>query len=147
MCPWRRISLIRGNHDALAEHLEWDAPIVDVQRVFVPDPGMPKIVALWASHYGYRVWPDAWRGDLHLYGHSHGSLPGTRTSLDVGVDCWDWAPVRLAVTQERMSETPGTEAGVWPHSRDPGRSPPTRGLEGQAWRSASVAWGAGNAGT
>ena len=26
----RRIRLIRGNHDELAERLEWDAPIVDV---------------------------------------------------------------------------------------------------------------------
>jgi calcineurin-like phosphoesterase family protein len=104
--PWRRISLIRGNHDALAERLEWDAPIVDVQRVFVQDPGMPERVPLWVSHYAHRTWPHAWHGDLHLYGHSHGSLPGTRTSLDVGVDCWNWTPVRLAAIQERMAETP-----------------------------------------
>ena len=103
-----RIRLIRGNHDELAERLEWDAPIVDVQRVFVQDPRMPKPVSLWASHYGHRVWPHAWHGDLHLYGHSHGSLPGTRTSLDVGVDCWDWAPVRLGAIRERMAGTPET---------------------------------------
>jgi hypothetical protein len=51
---------------------------------------IPKRVALWASHYAHVTWPNAWHGDLHVYGHSHGSIPATRTSLDVGVDRWDW---------------------------------------------------------
>ena len=107
-----RIRLIRGNQDELAERLEWDAPIVDVQRVFVQDPGMPQRVPLWISHYAHRTWPHAWHGDLHLYGHSHGSLPGTRTSLDVGVDCWDWAPARLAAILKRLAETPELAPGT-----------------------------------
>lgn len=101
-----RIRLVRGNHDALAERLEWDGPIVDVQRVFVQDPGMAEIRKLWCSHYAHRSWPHAWHGDLHLYGHSHGTLPGTRTSLDVGVDCWNWAPVRLEEILVRLAGTP-----------------------------------------
>ena len=103
-----RIRLIRGNHDELGERLEWDGPVVDVLRVFVQDPGMPKPRAVWLSHYAHRTWPHDRHGDLHLYGHSHGSLPGTRTSLDVGVDCWDWAPVRLADILKRMAATPET---------------------------------------
>jgi hypothetical protein len=79
---------------------------VDVQRVFVQDPGMPKPQALWVSHYAHRVWPNFWHGDLHLYVHSHGSLPGTRTSEDVSVDCWDWRPVTLGEILERMAAAP-----------------------------------------
>jgi calcineurin-like phosphoesterase family protein len=104
-----RIRLIRGNHDAIAERLEWDAPIVDVKRIFVQDAGMPKAISLWASHSCHTAWPHSWHGDLHVFGHSHGSLPGTRTSLDVGVDCWNWAPIRLADIQRRMAETPDSD--------------------------------------
>jgi calcineurin-like phosphoesterase family protein len=89
----------------VAEHLTWAGPIVDVQRVFVQDPGMPKRQAVWLSHYAHRVWPHSWHGDLHLYGHSHGSLPGTPTSEDVGVDCWDWGPVTLDRILDRMAGT------------------------------------------
>lgn len=101
-----RIRLLRGNHDAIGERLEWAGPVVDVQRVFVQNPGMPKPQAFWCSHYAHRTFPNSWHGDLHLYGHSHGSLPGTRTSLDVGVDCWNWAPVSVADILKRMAETP-----------------------------------------
>ena len=101
-----RKRLVRGNHDLrLGEHLGWDGPVVDVKRVFIQDPGMPESVAGWLSHYAHRTWPNAHHGDLHFYGHSHGSLPGTRTSLDVGVDCWNWAPVRLGDIQRRLMQT------------------------------------------
>ena len=67
---------------------------------------MPKPQGIWVSHYAHRAWPNSWRGDLHLYGHSHGAPPGTRTSEDVGVDCWDWRPVTLGQILEKMSESP-----------------------------------------
>ncbi|KQP85449.1 metallophosphoesterase [Methylobacterium sp. Leaf113] len=99
--------LCRGNHDhGLGDRLEWAGPVVDVQRIFVQDPGMPKRVALWASHYAHVTWPHAWHGDLHVYGHSHGGIPATRTSLDVGVDCWDWRPVTLGRIMARMAASP-----------------------------------------
>ena len=44
------------------------------------------------------------RGDIHLYGHSHGNLPGTAASTDVGVDCFDFAPVTLDRICERLAE-------------------------------------------
>ena len=105
-----RIHLIRGNHDqGLGDRLEWAGPVVDVQRIFVQDPGMPERVALWASHYAHVTWPNAWHGDLHVYGHSHGGIPATRTSLDVGVDCWDWHPVTLGEIMARMAEAPASD--------------------------------------
>ena len=45
-------------------------------------------------------------GSLMLYGHSHGSLPGTDQSLDVGVDCWDLAPTNLEKIMARMRTLP-----------------------------------------
>ncbi|TXM73728.1 metallophosphoesterase [Methylobacterium sp. WL69] len=98
--------LVRGNHDqGLGDRLPWDGPVVDVMRVQVQDPGMVAPQQVWISHYAHRVWPGMHRGHLHLYGHSHGSLPGSRNSLDVGVDCWEWAPVRLTDIQQRLAET------------------------------------------
>ncbi len=37
-------------------------------------------------HYGQRVWNKSHHGSIHLYGHSHGSLPPHGRSVDVGVD-------------------------------------------------------------
>ncbi|MGU3658584.1 hypothetical protein [Methylobacterium fujisawaense] len=42
------------------------------------------------------------RGDFHLYGHSQGSLPGTTTSTDVGIDCFDWRLVTLDEIRIRL---------------------------------------------
>jgi calcineurin-like phosphoesterase family protein len=99
--------LARGNHDfGLGERLPWDAPVVDVMRIQVQDPGMADPRQAFVSHYCHRVWPGMHRGHLHLYGHSHGALEATPGSLDVGVDCWNWAPVSLSGILERMAETP-----------------------------------------
>lgn len=42
--------------------------------------------SLFMSHYAHRVWNKHHHGAMHLYGHSHGSLPGLGRSVDVGVD-------------------------------------------------------------
>ena len=73
---------------------------------------MPTAQGIRLSHYAHRVWPGMHLGDIHLYGHSHGSLPGTAASLDVGVDSWDWAPVRLSEIREALAETAAREAGA-----------------------------------
>lgn len=46
-----------------------------------------KDVHLVLFHYGQRVWNKHHHGSIHLYGHSHGSLPPHGLSVDVGVDC------------------------------------------------------------
>jgi len=38
------------------------------------------------SHYGHRVWHGSHKGWIHLYGHSHDSLPPYGKSMDVGID-------------------------------------------------------------
>lgn len=69
--------------------------------------GQHKIIL---CHYGLRVWNKSHHGSLHLYGHSHGSLPGDSQSLDVGVDCWDYYPVSLQQILKRMEKLPLRES-------------------------------------
>jgi calcineurin-like phosphoesterase family protein len=53
-----------------------------------------------------RTWPGAHRGALHLYGHSHGTLPGNSQCCDVGVDVWDFRPVALPAIREVLERAP-----------------------------------------
>jgi len=47
-------------------------------------------------HYPFRSWRDMGRGSINLHGHSHGRLKALPRQFDVGVDVWDFRPVRLA---------------------------------------------------
>lgn len=53
-------------------------------------------VKIILSHYSHRVWNHSHHGSIHLYGHSHGTLPdaGNR-SMDVGVDTHNLYPYHL----------------------------------------------------
>jgi calcineurin-like phosphoesterase family protein len=59
-------------------------------------------------HYGQRVWNKSHRGSIHLYGHSHGSLPPHGKSVDVGVDSkeitHEYRPVHLDEVLAYMSK-------------------------------------------
>ncbi|MGH1574504.1 metallophosphoesterase [Methylobacterium sp. P31] len=106
---WRRLNgvkhLVRGNHDAdRTTRLPWAS---QQDRAQVADRGAVFIL----DHYAHRTWAGSHRGFLHLYGHSHGSLPGTAASLDVGVDCWAWRPVTTPEILEALEETRALEAG------------------------------------
>jgi calcineurin-like phosphoesterase family protein len=74
-----------------------------VARVLVPLPD-GTVQGVWCSHWAYCVWPQMHRGDIHLYGHSHGGLPGTAASTDVGVDCFDFRSVALEEIRVRLAE-------------------------------------------
>ncbi len=97
-----KIYLIRGNHDKAAEHklcrdrFEW---IKDYH--FLALNGGVKIALM---HYAMRVWDRRHYGSWQLYGHSHGRLPPDENvfSLDVGVDCWGFRPLKLQLIQEVM---------------------------------------------
>jgi calcineurin-like phosphoesterase family protein len=47
-------------------------------------------------HYPFRTWRDMGKGAVNLHGHSHGRLKPLSRQFDVGVDVWDFRPVRLA---------------------------------------------------
>lgn len=96
-----RKHLIIGNHDG-PRHvgLGWASEPTDLRTIFVDEA---RIVL---CHYALRTWNGMLRGALHLYGHSHGKLPGTSHSLDVGLDAWAYRPVSLAEIRERLAATP-----------------------------------------
>lgn len=54
-------------------------------------------------HYALRTWPQ-FSKSYHLYGHSHGKLPGTERSIDVGIDVFGLA--RLNAIKARMAMQP-----------------------------------------
>ncbi|MCC0004712.1 MAG: metallophosphoesterase [Methylobacteriaceae bacterium] len=94
--------LVIGNHDEGKEALltlPWASisqiatTIVDGQRIAM-------------CHYPMMSWPQATKGAIHLFGHMHGRLRGTRHSIDVGVDCWGFQPVTLTNIRRRLATLP-----------------------------------------
>lgn len=79
--------LITGNHDRISNGLfGWvkDSYLLQVSNI-----------QIFLSHYAHRVFPHAHHGAIHLYGHSHGTLPPYGRSFDVGVDTNNFMPYSL----------------------------------------------------
>ncbi len=100
--PERTASLVRrlngskvviyGNHDKVVRENATVRGLFSeahdfLERDFKVEGYPGKGVKIVMCHYAMRVWNKSHHGTLHLYGHSHGSLPdnGTR-SMDVGMD-------------------------------------------------------------
>lgn len=85
----KEIYLIKGNHDNdLVLNLPW-TDVYDTKEIQI---GKQK---LWLSHYAHRVWPDSFKGSIHLYGHSHGTLAPIKNSFDCGVDVFNFTPIDM----------------------------------------------------
>ena len=94
--------LIKGNHDTserLRKATLWQE-VYDVKEIKVDK------TRLFLFHYACRTWHHSHKGVIHLYGHSHGNLPGDSQSLDVGVDAWDFRPVTLEEVKSRLATNP-----------------------------------------
>jgi calcineurin-like phosphoesterase family protein len=63
-------------------------------------------VLIVLCHYKMATWNKSHHGSLHLYGHSHGTLPGDSQCCDVGLDCWNFEPVSLPESMKRMATHP-----------------------------------------
>ena len=59
-----------------------------------------------------RVWDRSHYGSWHLFGHSHGALPGYGLSLDVGVDCTGFKPISLEQVAEKMATISEKGSGI-----------------------------------
>lgn len=91
MC--KNIHLILGNHD---QHIV-DKEVKLYDETFNPIKLFTSVSDIYTgligsnyfhlSHYAHRVWPKSHRDSVHLYGHSHNTLPGEGKSMDVGIDC------------------------------------------------------------
>lgn len=96
-----RKHLIAGNHDS--EESATDPGWASVQQMAEVVVESTRLVL---CHYGLRVWPRHHHGSLHLYGHSHGALPGDRQSCDVGVDVSGYRPVSLTEIRRNLKALP-----------------------------------------
>lgn len=95
--------LILGNHDKQhVRSLQWTSQ-QDMQHLTVDGQ------QLHLCHYGMRVWPGMWRKAIHLYGHSHGRLPGNNMSMDIGVDAVGYFPLELDHIKAKLDELPELE--------------------------------------
>lgn len=99
-----KIHLVWGNHDRRSpEVAALFESTHDLVQMSCSADGRDHTLVL--CHYAMRVWPRSHRGIWHLYGHSHGSLTDdpNALSLDIGTDCWAFAPVSVAQIAERMA--------------------------------------------
>lgn len=100
----KNINLIFGNHD---QHIE---PIDSPYRKLFNSVQYVKEfylkidctlsnkygkLGIFLSHYSHQVWNGSHHGNIHLFGHSHGSLKGIGRSMDVGVDTNNLYPYHL----------------------------------------------------
>ena len=95
------IILIRGNHDTenTAQLDRWSSAH-DLHCVRV---GRQEVVM---CHYPILEWPGAYKGAIHLHGHTHGRVPPHQRRCDVGVDVWNYMPVTLDEIVERLQSAP-----------------------------------------
>ncbi|MCS3727286.1 metallophosphoesterase [Bradyrhizobium betae] len=92
--------IVLGNHDGEeTRELPW-ASQRDI--AFVSIDGTRCVLC----HYALRTWPCIRKGALMLYGHSHGRLPGNSQSMDIGVDVFGWAPLRLNQIKAHLATLP-----------------------------------------
>lgn len=98
-------NLVKGNHDKRRELKRFSIggkghfqSIQDVAFIKVGD------IEIFLSHYAHRVWNKSHYGSWHLFGHSHGMMPDSGKSCDVGVDAWDYTPVGLDQLIERFKD-------------------------------------------
>jgi len=98
-----RVHLVWGNHDGADTRTD---------PGFASAQAMAELVvngqALVLCHYAMRVWPGSHRGALHLFGHSHGTLPGDSQCCDVGVDvaAFRLRPVSLDEVRRHLAQQP-----------------------------------------
>jgi calcineurin-like phosphoesterase family protein len=88
------IILIYGNHD---KKIRKD---VELQRLFSSCHDLYELrMGRWLmvmSHYPMVVWDENGRDtSMHFHGHCHGSYEHPGRAIDVGVDCWDFKPLRI----------------------------------------------------
>jgi len=77
------IHVCRGNHDGhIDKYASCFSSINDVMWYREKRSNYP----IFMSHYSHRVWEGSHKSFIHLYGHSHDTIPDWGKSMDVGVD-------------------------------------------------------------
>lgn len=96
---------IKGNHDKEAIKLPWVSKH-DLYEL----KANGNVYQL--CHYPLRSWNKSVHGSRMCHGHCHGTLSPLGYSCDVGVDCWDFAPVSLEQLEELFKKLPRDGKGT-----------------------------------
>jgi calcineurin-like phosphoesterase family protein len=88
------IMFIKGSHDPWLKQYPYLFPLK------TKIDGEDKLIVL--CHYAMRSWEKSHYGSWHLFGHHHGRLAPYGLSFEVGVECWNYAPVSLEKISARM---------------------------------------------
>ena len=99
----KKVHLILGNHDQIflkprTKHLQGLFYSVSDRKNIVIDK---QLIIL--DHFAKRVWRGSQKGSWHLYGHSHGHLPGLGKSMDVGIDTKKYFPYSYLEIKEILN--------------------------------------------
>ncbi len=91
--------LITGNHDGdNVSKLPWNW----IKPYFELKASGLKFVLF---HYPIQSWNGAFRGSIHLHGHSHGHVKSFGIKrMDVGVDCTNYKPINLDEIIEKLKD-------------------------------------------
>lgn len=92
--------LIAGNNDGPAT-LAWPGWASVGHYAEIEADGVPVVLC----HYAFRTWNGMGKGAINLHGHSHGRLTRARRQYDVGVDVWNFRPVRVSEVLIRRRRT------------------------------------------
>lgn len=98
-----RIVLIKGNHD---DKVVWRNRDLFSEAYDSYLERSIEGIKFTLCHYALKVWNGSHKGNWHLFGHSHGTLPDDLNSLsfDVGVDCHNFYPISMDQVKEIMSK-------------------------------------------
>lgn len=105
-----KIHLILGNHDKnLKGKTDLFESIREINKIYISDLTLntkKKRQGIILCHYAMKVWDRSHYGYWHLYGHSHGTLKYDPNSLsmDVGVDCHNYAPISYEKIKCKMAK-------------------------------------------
>ncbi len=101
-------SLISGNHDhSGVKELPWTSYNACKPELAVTSQLRFRYEkqTYFMNHYAMRTWPEDHHDAIHLFGHSHGTLPDLGRSTDVGVDCWNYTPVSTAQIKQYFAKS------------------------------------------
>lgn len=102
LLPGKRKHLVTGNHDSdLVKSLPWDTvtPLAEVRDG-------PQNQSHMLCHYPMLTWNHARRDAIMMFGHVHDNWQGHRNCVNVGVDVWDFKPVKFDAIAERGAALP-----------------------------------------
>lgn len=100
--PGARQHLVTGNHDLAPT---CDLPWSSISHFAELRDG-PQNQLNTLCHYPMITWNHARRGALQLFGHVHNNWKGSRNSVNVGVDVWDFMPVKYDDIARRAKKLP-----------------------------------------